>query len=76
MLLTHGLNKDKGELYYHFADINSGVSGSVITFLIPNYDFFGRHGRIVGHISDKDLDKDLTDVEYSYNQNYYGIMRK
>lgn len=32
MLLTHGLNKDKGELYYHFADINSGVSGSVITF--------------------------------------------
>lgn len=30
MLLTHGLNKDK--VYYHFADINSGVSGSVITF--------------------------------------------
>lgn len=43
---------------------------------MPNYDFSGRHGRIVGHISDKDLDKDLTDVEYSYNQYYYGIMRK
>lgn len=60
MPLTHGLNKDKGELYYHFADINSGVSGSIITFFMPNYDFFGRHGRIVGHVSDKDLDNLLS----------------
>lgn len=60
MPLTHGLNKDKGELYYHFADVNSGVSGSVITFSCLIMIFFGRHGRIVGHISDKDLDNSLS----------------
>ncbi|RMC46705.1 type II toxin-antitoxin system PemK/MazF family toxin [Lactobacillus sp. ESL0230] len=60
MPLTHDLNKDNGELYYHIADINSGISGSVITFYMPNYDFFGRHGKIVGHVSDKDLDNLLS----------------
>ena len=57
MPLTHDLKKDNRGLYYRLADISSGISGSVITFFIPNYDFFGRHGKIVGHVSDKALDK-------------------
>ena len=33
MPLTHDLKKDNRGLYYRLADISSGISGSVITFL-------------------------------------------
>ncbi len=39
MPLTHDLKKDNRGLYYSFADISSGISGSVVTFQISNYDF-------------------------------------
>ena len=60
MPLTHDLKKDNRGLYYRLADISSGLSGSVVTFQMPNYDFFGRNGKIVGHVSDKDLDNLLS----------------
>ena len=67
MPLTHDLKKDNRGLYYRLADISSGISGSVVTFQIsvvtfqmPNYDFSGRNGKIVGHVSDKDLDNLLS----------------
>lgn len=39
MPLTHDLKKDNRGLYYRLADISSGISGSVVTFQISNYDF-------------------------------------
>ncbi|WEV39668.1 type II toxin-antitoxin system PemK/MazF family toxin [Lactobacillus sp. ESL0681] len=56
MLFTHDLNKGKANLYYPIIDLASQLSGSVITFQMPNYDFQGRHGKIVGHVKEKDLE--------------------
>ncbi|WP_370520777.1 hypothetical protein [Lactobacillus sp. M0396] len=39
MPLTHDFKKDNRGLYYRLADISSGISGSVVTFQMPNYDF-------------------------------------
>jgi len=60
MPLTHDTNKDNNDLYYQIAEINSGISGSVITFFMPNYDFLGRHGKVIGHVNDNDLDNLLS----------------
>ena len=60
MPLTHDLKKDNRGLYYRLADISSAISGSVVTFQMSNYDFSGWNGKIVGHVSDKDLDNLLS----------------
>ena len=39
MPLTHDFKKDNRGLYYRLPDISSGISGSVVTFQMPNYDF-------------------------------------
>lgn len=42
--------KNDSRIYQPIVDCDSGISGSVITFQIPNYDYQARHGEIVGHI--------------------------
>ena len=39
--------------YQPFADFDSGVSGNIVLWQIPNYDFEKRHGKIVGHVHTK-----------------------
>lgn len=60
MPITHDIKKNNNDLYYQIADIPSGVFGSVITYIMSNYDFSSRHGKVVGHVNDKDLDKLLS----------------
>nr|WP_235803629.1 type II toxin-antitoxin system PemK/MazF family toxin [Lentilactobacillus kisonensis] len=41
------------DFYYAFADFESGIKGSVVTWQLPTYDFQARNGEIVGHTSEK-----------------------
>lgn len=43
--------KHDHRIYVPVDDHASGISGSIITFQLPNYDFDARHGEIVGHVS-------------------------
>lgn len=33
------------------ADIASGIKGAIVTYMIPNYDYTGRHAQVVGKVS-------------------------
>lgn len=50
MPITSRLKKDR-RIYLPIADHPSGIHGSILTFQIPNYDYFTRHGEIVGKVS-------------------------
>ena len=43
--------KHDHRIYVPVDDHASGISGSIITFQLPNYNFDARHGEIVGHVS-------------------------
>ncbi|VDG25053.1 hypothetical protein [Lactobacillus koreensis] [Lactiplantibacillus mudanjiangensis] len=47
-----------GPMYVPIADIASGIHGSIVTYQMPNFDFEGRHGKIIGHLQPK-IVKDL-----------------
>lgn len=44
-------------MYAPIADFDSGIKGSIILFQVPNYDFVGRHGEVVGKISNTVLNR-------------------
>jgi len=37
-------------IFLPIADQGSGVKGSVITYMIPNYDYVARHAEVVGKV--------------------------
>jgi len=39
-----------GPMYVPIADVASGIRGNVITYQMQNYDFSGRHGKIIGRL--------------------------
>lgn len=47
-----------GPMYVPIADIANGIHGSIVTYQMPNFDFEGRHGKIIGHLQPK-IVKDL-----------------
>jgi len=49
MPITSKMINDR-RIFLPIADQVSGVKGSVITYMIPNYDYVARHAEVVGKI--------------------------
>lgn len=49
-----------GRLYIQIAEPESGIKGSIITFMLPNYDYVARHGEVVGKVKTSMLIELLT----------------
>ncbi|WP_125582235.1 type II toxin-antitoxin system PemK/MazF family toxin [Levilactobacillus cerevisiae] len=62
MPITSKIKTDE-RIYSPIVDHDSGISGSIITYQVPNYDFNARHGEIVGHIHAKLLNELLQKVK-------------
>ncbi|KRL54367.1 type II toxin-antitoxin system PemK/MazF family toxin [Furfurilactobacillus rossiae] len=62
MPITHEM-RDDNTRFMQFIDGTSGVHGSIILWQMPFYDFDGRHGRIVGHVSPRLLNTLLARVK-------------
>jgi len=59
MPITSRILSDE-RLYVQVIEPKSGIKGSVITFMIPNYDYVARHGEIVGKVKASMLNELLT----------------
>ena len=55
MLIT-STNKQDENFYKDFFDVSSGISGKIMLWQIPTYDFNARHGEIIGCVSNSLLD--------------------
>ncbi|WP_390407309.1 type II toxin-antitoxin system PemK/MazF family toxin [Lacticaseibacillus jixiensis] len=56
MVVTHSTFGDQN-WYERFADLSSGVEGNIVLWQLPTYDAVARHTEIVGHVSDKLLNR-------------------
>ena len=50
MPVTSKLLTDR-RIFLPIADPASGVKGSIITYMIPNYDYIARHAEVVGKVT-------------------------
>lgn len=53
-------------IYLPIANHESGIQGTIITFLIPNYDYTARHGEIVGKVPASTLNILLERVHHIF----------
>ncbi|BAP84866.1 cell growth regulatory protein [Paucilactobacillus hokkaidonensis JCM 18461] len=53
--------------YIEIADFKSGISGSIVTWQLPSYDYSARHGEIVGKINGKTLNMLIQKVVEIYS---------
>jgi len=49
MPITSKVGNDR-RVFLPIADVDNGVRGSIITYMIPNYDYNARHAKVVGQV--------------------------